>query len=142
MLVRLISGHIELNVYYNKFNYDPTQSHQQRRVDDPRPTAACPKCSAPRETIHHMLLECQAYDTARQTMLHSLDRLHPLIKQRLSTNPSAEQLIFPHVFWNELSTKLHTAVWYIMLKFIRVTKRFDDVRGLNTANLGITSISN
>ena len=89
MLVRLISGHIELNVYYNKFNYDPTQSYQQRRVDDPRPTAACPKCSAPRETIHHMLLECQAYDTARQTMLHSLDHLHPLTRPSPSTHQTA-----------------------------------------------------
>ena len=143
MLVRLISGHIELNAYFNKFNFDPTRDkHQPRQYNDPRPPATCPECSAPRETIHHFLLECTAYSTARQTMMNALNRLHPLIKHRLSTTTSAEPLIFPHIFWNELPTKLHTAVWYIMLEFIRVTHRFDDVYGIKTANLGITSISN
>ena len=142
MLVRLISGHIELNAYYNKFNYDPTRDQSQpRQNSDPRPSAECQHCNAPRETIHHVLLECPAYATARQTMMNSLDRLHPLIQHRLSTTTSALPLIFPHVFWPELSTQLHAAVWNKMLKYIRLTQRFDDVSGLKTANLGITSIS-
>ena len=143
MMVRLLSGHVELNTYYHKFNYDPTRDKSvERHAGDPRPTDQCQHCdgSGPTpETLHHFLLVCPAHATARQQMLRTLDNLHTLIRCRLARNTTPNHLIFPHIHWPELSAILHLKVWRVLLGYIKDTHRFANIPGLNTNNLAIHS---
>ena len=138
MMVRLLTNHIELNSYYSRFNYDPNQTKDERSIHrQPCPTDLCPLCNSDRETLAHLILHCPIHESLRMTLFIDLVNIHPTISTSIRSLSAitCEMMLYPYITWPSLGMSQYIQVWRALLSFIRDTRRFIGIYGLNNENL-------
>ena len=125
IMIRLITGHIELNSYYHKYKIKLKDNNNQ-----PLKSPNCTKCQTP-ETISHYILKCKLYKKQRTKLINKISKISN--EYHNGANITMNNIIFPNIKIIPLN-KIPT-IWKEILSYIRNTNRFNKIYGINIENI-------
>ena len=124
VIIRLMTGHIELNMYCNTLMIKDSDG-----VIPINPE--CEQCAtAEMEDVEHFILKCPTYDFARMHLFNDLDLIWDGFER--GTNVDLGSILFPYTIKmhdsdKEMALNDQVDCWKAILKYVRRTGRFSSL---------------
>ena len=125
IIIRLITGHIELNAYYFKYKMKINKND-----DKPIQSPNCNDCKCP-ETVSHYLLKCKKYKKQRNKMFLKINKI--CNEYRNGANVNIHNLIFPFIIRCNIKQTLQ--IWKEILSYIRASEKWKSIYGIDINNI-------